>query len=105
MTTLQPDTILITGATSGIGRHAALHLARAGYRVLAAGRRPAALADVVAESGGAIAPIVLDVDDAASIARAATEVERLTDGRGVDVLVNNAGYATVGALAELSDAD
>src|SRR5688572_1176943 len=97
-------TILITGATSGIGRHAALHLARAGHRVIASGRRAAVLADVVAESGGAITPLVLDVDDAASIARATTEVEALTDGRGLDVLVNNAGYATVGALAELSDA-
>ena len=97
-------TILITGATAGIGRHAALHLARAGHRVIASGRRAAALAEVVAESGGAITPLVLDVDDPAGIARAAAEVEALTNGRGLDVLVNNAGYATVGALAELSDA-
>jgi short-subunit dehydrogenase len=45
------------------------------------------------------------VDDAADIARAAAEVDRITGGRGVDVLVNNAGYATAGALAELPDAE
>lgn len=97
-------TVLITGATAGIGRHTALHLARLGHRVIATGRRPAALADLVAESGGALTPLALDVDDAASIARAASDVDRLTQGRGLDVLINNAGYATVGALAELSDA-
>src|SRR5690349_19373839 len=99
-----PATILITGATSGIGRHAALALSRAGHRVLAGGRRADALAELVRESGGAIAPVVLDVDDPGSIAAAVDEVDRLTAGAGVDVLINNAGYATVGALIELSDA-
>src|SRR5687768_17647158 len=96
-------TTLITGATAGIGRHAALALARAGNRVIATGRREAALAEVVAESGDTIVPLVLDVDNKASIERAAAAVDELTNGRGLDVLVNNAGYATVGALAELSD--
>ena len=96
--------VLITGATSGIGRHSALHLARAGHRVFAGGRHDSALAEVVAESGGAIEPIVLDVDSSTSIERAAAEIERRTAGYGLDVLINNAGYATVGALVELSDA-
>ena len=102
MTSL-PSTILITGATAGIGKHAALDLARAGHRVLASGRREAALAALVAAAGGTLTPVVLDVDDPASIARAAAEVHELTGGSGVDVLINNAGYATVGALAELAD--
>jgi short-subunit dehydrogenase len=97
-------TVLITGATAGIGRTTALLLARTGYRVIATGRREAALAEVVAESGGVIIPVRLDVDDAASIAAAAIAVDEITNGAGLDVLVNNAGYATVGALSELSDA-
>jgi short-subunit dehydrogenase len=97
--------VLVTGATAGIGRHTALALASTGHRVIGAGRREAALAELVAESGGAITPLRLDVDDAASIADAAAAVERLTDGYGLDVLVNNAGYATIGALAELPDAE
>lgn len=99
-------TILITGASSGIGRDAALFLATAGLHVIAAARRMPALELLRdAAPAGSITPLHLDLDDAASIARAAAEIERLTAGRGVDVLINNAGFATAGVLAELSDGD
>ena len=99
-------TILLTGASSGIGRDTALALARAGHHVIAAARRLPALETLAAEVGGpagAITPLQLDLDDAASIAAAMLEVDRITGGRGVDALVNNAGFATAGALAELAD--
>ncbi len=102
--TTPPRTILITGASSGIGRDAALALARRGHHVIAAARRLpalAALADQVPD--GRITPLVLDLDDTSSIATAAAAIDRLTAGRGIDVLVNNAGFATAGALAELAD--
>jgi short-subunit dehydrogenase len=50
-----------------------------------------------------ITPLQLDLDRPESIAAAAAEVARITDGRGVDILINNAGFATAGALAELGD--
>jgi NAD(P)-dependent dehydrogenase (short-subunit alcohol dehydrogenase family) len=98
--------ILLTGASSGIGRDAALAFARAGHHVIAAARRlPALEALRDAAPPDTITPLVLDLDDPASIVAAAAEVARITDGRGVDALVNNAGFATAGALAELSDRD
>jgi NAD(P)-dependent dehydrogenase (short-subunit alcohol dehydrogenase family) len=100
------QTILITGASSGIGRDAALALAAAGHHVIAAARRLPALERLRDEaSAGTITPLSLDVDDPDSIAAAAAEVDRLTSGRGVDALVNNAGFATAAALADLSDKD
>jgi short-subunit dehydrogenase len=100
------QTILITGATSGIGRHAALYLARKGHRVLATGRNEKALAELRAEGEGTgLDTLRLDVTSADSIAAARAEVDRKTDGRGVDVLVNNAGYGVAGPTEEISDAD
>jgi short-subunit dehydrogenase len=96
-------TILITGASSGIGRDAALALAKAGHRVFAAARRIAAIEALRAEAPS-IEPLHLDLDSPASIAEAAADIAARTDGYGVDVLINNAGFATAGALAELTDA-
>jgi NAD(P)-dependent dehydrogenase (short-subunit alcohol dehydrogenase family) len=95
-------TILITGATAGIGRHAALHLAARGHRVFATGRNLAALAELQAEAGRLpLETVQLDVTSPASIRAAADEVLHRTAGRGVDVLVNNAGYGLAGPLAEI----
>jgi NAD(P)-dependent dehydrogenase (short-subunit alcohol dehydrogenase family) len=98
--------ILITGATAGIGRTTALHLARAGHRVFATGRNPAAVAELATQAPGTkLEVMTLDVTDPASVAEAAAEVHRRTGGAGLDVLVNNAGYGKVGPLAEVSDAE
>ncbi|MBL8740175.1 MAG: SDR family NAD(P)-dependent oxidoreductase, partial [Myxococcales bacterium] len=60
--------VLVTGATSGIGRHAALTLARAGHRVFATGRRREALATLEAEAAGLLLEgIAMDVTKPASI--------------------------------------
>jgi len=95
-------TILVTGATAGIGQHAALHLHRQGHRVIGAGRNAEAL-DALRAKG--LLAVRLDVTDAESIAAAAREIDALTDGHGVDVLVNNAGYGLLGPLEVLDDAD
>ena len=99
------QSILITGATSGIGRDAAMRLVRAGHLVLAGGRRPGALAELARAAGDRLEPVVLDVTDPASVEAAGELVGRRTGGRGLDVLVNNAGYALPGPLEALPEAD
>ncbi|HWM85580.1 MAG TPA: SDR family oxidoreductase [Kofleriaceae bacterium] len=99
--------VLITGATAGIGRHAALYLAERGFHVIATGRSSDALAVLASEaaSRGLLTPLRLDVTDPESIASAAGAVDKLTGGHGVDVLVNNAGYGDIAPLEMQSDAD
>ncbi len=99
-------TILITGATTGIGRSAALHFARAGHHVIASGRNEQALATLRDEGKGfALDTVRLDVTDPASIAAAVDSVRALAGESGIDVLVNNAGYGLAAALAEVTDED
>jgi NAD(P)-dependent dehydrogenase (short-subunit alcohol dehydrogenase family) len=98
--------VLITGATSGIGRHAALYLARAGYRVIATGRRESALRELEAEAVGLpLETVTLEVTDAESIQAAREAVDARTGGHGVDVLINNAGFGLAAPMAEVSDED
>ena len=80
----------MTGAGSGIGRASAVLLARHGFAVVLAGRRPEPLAEVAAEIGGQDALVVpTDIADAESVV-ALFEATRERFGR-VDVLFNNAG--------------
>jgi NAD(P)-dependent dehydrogenase (short-subunit alcohol dehydrogenase family) len=104
--------ILVTGATSGIGLATAQRFAALGWEVFATGRsesarralREALPADAAGATGTARTHVVaLDVDDAASIAVCQREILALTDGYGVDVIVNNAGFARVSPIAELTD--
>jgi short-subunit dehydrogenase len=105
--------VLITGATAGIGRMSALHLAKLGHHVIATGRKPEELAKLRAEATAELASLgkgkldilLLDVTSLASIEAAAREVDRLTNGRGLDVLVNNAGFGVLGPTSEISDSE
>ncbi len=95
--------ILVTGATSGIGRHAALTLARAGHRVFAAGRRTDALRSLEQEAAGlGLTGVVMDVTKQSSIDAAKRVIDEATSGHGVDVVVNNAGYGKMGPLEEVT---
>jgi NAD(P)-dependent dehydrogenase (short-subunit alcohol dehydrogenase family) len=91
-------TVLITGASTGIGRECALDLSRAGWRVFAGVRKPADGQSLQAESSGGIAPLIIDVTDAESISRAAAQLESDLAGAGLDGLVNNAGISVQGPL-------
>jgi NAD(P)-dependent dehydrogenase (short-subunit alcohol dehydrogenase family) len=99
-----PQIVLVTGATSGIGRATAMHLGRLGHHVFAAGRRVEQLESLARDADGLrLETVVLDVTKADSILAAQREIEARTGGHGVDALVNNAGYGLAGPLAELSD--
>ena len=99
-------TVLITGATAGIGRETALFLAKQGHHVIATGRKAAELDKLRAEAAGLkVDTLSLDVTSQASIDAAVREVARITDGRGLDVLVNNAGFGVLGPSAEITDAE
>jgi short-subunit dehydrogenase len=84
--------VLITGASTGIGRATALALAQAGYTVIAGVRRLEDGASLQAASPRSIEPIVLDVTSADDIASARVRIETITAGRGLHALINNAGF-------------
>ena len=89
-------TALVTGASSGIGEATALKLKELGYTVYGAARRTDRL-QKLADAG--IRPLAIDVTNDASMQ---TGVGRIIDETGrIDVLVNNAGYGSYGALEDV----
>ena len=102
MSTGANGTVLVTGATSGLGRAAAILLAEHGYRVFAAGRsseRRAALDALANERKLPMSTVEMDVRDDASVDRAMAQIEAA--GAAVDVLINNAGIAYVVPVEEI----
>lgn len=95
-----PSVVLVTGGSTGIGRTTALLLARSGYRVFAAVRTPEAEASLREEAAGLPLEVLRsDLADPAAAGPLASEV--LTRAGRIDVLVNNAGYALLGAVEDL----
>jgi len=96
--------VLVTGASSGIGRQAVSGFLRRGWSVLATMRRADERRDLFAEDSaahpGALEVRSLDVADAGQ--RAAVVAEVMETGV-LDCLVNNAGYGLFGALEDLSE--
>lgn len=90
--------ILITGCSSGIGRHCALALHQRGWRVFASARQHQDVDALIA--AGLSDALHLDVDDQANVEQAVAHVLAQTDGR-LDAVFNNAGYGQPGALEDL----
>jgi len=97
---------IVTGASSGLGRHAARTLAAAGAKVAVAARRLEPLVELekqIAARGGRAIPLRLDVSDAASVADCVKAAE--TELGPISILVNNAGIADSKPALDVSEAD
>ncbi len=104
MNTDQIRTVVITGASSGIGRACALHMDRLGWRVFAGVRRQPDALSLSAEASGRLMPLLLDVTHRLSITTAAKLVADSVGDAGLSGLVNNAGVP-YGGPVEFLDLD
>jgi NAD(P)-dependent dehydrogenase (short-subunit alcohol dehydrogenase family) len=93
--------VLVTGASSGIGRACATCLAHQGFRVFAGVRRQEEGAKLERGAEGNLLPVLLDVTDQKSIADAVETVSAQLRNGGVDGLINNAGIGFSGPLEYL----
>jgi NAD(P)-dependent dehydrogenase (short-subunit alcohol dehydrogenase family) len=96
--------VVVTGASTGIGRATALRLAGTGYHVFA-GVRQAAHGEALRQAGGNITPLIMDVTDVASVAEAAELAGRTVGETGLAGLVNNAGIGVTGPVEAIAPQD
>lgn len=92
------NSVVVTGASTGIGEACALRLDRLGWRVFAGVRREADGQALRQKSSERLCPLFIDVTDEASIAQAAVQVRAAVGEAGLVGLVNNAGVAIGGPL-------
>lgn len=93
----------VTGASTGFGRAFCEHALARGHSVVATARDPRRLADLVASAPERVAAIALDVDRPG--AAEAAVAEALARFGRLDVVINNAGFGSVGAVEETSDGE
>ena len=104
---MQGKVVVVTGASSGLGRHFAQLLAGDGATVLACARRMEALERLSAElreKGQDCRPVQMDVTDPASVARAFDEIAGIS-GAAPDIVVNNAGVAQTRMALDITEED
>ncbi|HEY8960849.1 MAG TPA: oxidoreductase [Luteolibacter sp.] len=94
--TYKKRTVLITGASSGIGRAAAENMLNAGYRVFVVARRIEKMREL--EHRGAVA-IAMDITKEEEIAAVIDRI--ISECGSIDILINNAGYGSYGAIEDV----
>jgi NAD(P)-dependent dehydrogenase (short-subunit alcohol dehydrogenase family) len=111
MEAVDKKTVVVTGASSGIGWASVSRLIQFGWRVFATVRKPADGEKLRSEFGADLEPVTMDVTDRATVVAAAGQVTSQLHGRGLDGLVNVAGigmvrpveYVTPGDLQQIFD--
>jgi len=93
--------VVVTGASTGIGWAVTQVLTKRGFHVFGSVRKAADAERLTAAFGAAVTPLVFDVTDEAAVRAAARTVEATLDGRPLAGLVNNAGIAVAGPLLHL----
>lgn len=94
-------TVVVTGASTGIGRACAKVLTEAGFRVFGSVRKDADAERLQRELGSNFTPLIFDVTDQKAVRRGAAQVEQALSGETLFGLVNNAGVAVAGPLLHL----
>lgn len=90
--------VLITGASSGIGKETALFLAQRGFIVYAGSREPKRLMDIEDTN---IIPLKLDITDGSNIETAIKTIKK--EHKTIDILINNAGYGLFSTVEDVSE--
>ena len=96
------QSVVITGASTGIGWAAAKLLLARGFRVFGSVRKQADADRLKAEFGANFVPLLFDVTDEAAVLAAARDVRAALEGETLSGLVNNAGIAVAGPVLELA---
>jgi NAD(P)-dependent dehydrogenase (short-subunit alcohol dehydrogenase family) len=96
------QSVVITGASTGIGWATAKLLLERGFRVFGSVRKQADADRLKAEFGANFTPLLFDVTDEAAVLAAAREVRAALNGETLTGLVNNAGIAVAGPVLELA---
>ena len=97
----EQNSVVVTGASTGIGRAICDALIAEGWRVFGSVRKDADAAALKGALGQNFTPLIFDVTDADAIARGAETVRAALNGRTLNGLVNNAGIAVAGPLRYL----
>jgi NAD(P)-dependent dehydrogenase (short-subunit alcohol dehydrogenase family) len=97
--------VLVTGVSTGIGNGIAKALLKKGYQVIGSVRSDADKMRLRQTLGNKFHPLVLDVTDEKSVADSVKECEKILGGRGLAGLINNAGVAFGGPIADMSMKD
>jgi NAD(P)-dependent dehydrogenase (short-subunit alcohol dehydrogenase family) len=95
---MSSGTVVVTGASTGIGEATALHLDALGFDVFAGVRKPSDAERLDASGSERLRALSLDVTNPASLEAATSTVAESAGGRGLAGLVNNAGIAVSGPL-------